>query len=30
LIRSCINFMGDIEGFDDDNCELYTLVTMCE
>jgi hypothetical protein len=30
LVRSCTNFLGDLEGFADDDCELYKLVTMCE
>jgi hypothetical protein len=30
LIRSCINFNADQGGWDDDDCELYLMGTMCE
>ena len=30
LIRACLNFNIDQLGWDDDDCELYLMATMCE
>jgi hypothetical protein len=30
LVRSCISFLGDLEGFADQDCEMYVKSTMCE
>jgi hypothetical protein len=30
LVRTCMSFLGDLEGFDDDDCETYRQGTMCE